>query len=74
MLSANQISHSSLQWKTHFGIVAYHYFFAVWMCPLDSLVSPGVEADSVAFGQFWNILFIFSGVMLNIRSFFTSMY
>ena len=42
-----------------------------WMCPFDSIASSGVEADSVAFDQFWNILLLFSDVMLTIRSFFT---
>ena len=41
------------------------------MCHFDSIVSSGVEVDSVAFGQFWNVLFLFSGVMLSVGAFFT---
>ena len=41
------------------------------MCPFDSIVSSGVEVDKVVFYQFWNVLRLFSSVMLSIRSFFT---
>ena len=45
--------------------------FSLWMCPFDSMVSSGYEVQSVAFSQFWNILLLFSDIMLSIRSFFT---
>ena len=48
-----------------------HYYFSLWMCPFDSIVSLGVEVDSVAFSQFWKVLFLFSGVMFSVRSFVT---
>ena len=44
------------------------------MCRLDPIVSSGVEVDDVAFDQFWNVLFLFSGFMLSIRSFFAIVY
>ena len=46
--------------------------FSPCMCPLESIVSSGAEVDSVVFGQFWNVLLLFSGVML--RSLFTITY
>ena len=36
----------------------------------DSIFSSGVEVDSVAFSQSWNVLLLFSDVTLSIRSFF----
>ena len=42
------------------------------MCPFDSIDSSGVEVDSVAFCQLWNVLFLFFGAMLSKRSFFSS--
>ena len=41
------------------------------MSHFDSIASSGGELESVAFGQFRNVLLLFSGVMLNVRSFFT---
>ena len=29
------------------------------------------EVDNVGYGQFWNVLLLFSGVILSIRSFLT---
>ena len=37
----------------------------------DSVVSLGFEPDNLAFDQFWNVLLLFSDVMLSIRLFFT---
>ena len=39
-----------------------YIIFPLCTCPFNSMASSGVEADSVAFGQFWNILLLFSGV------------
>ena len=41
------------------------------MCHLDSIVCLSVEVHNVPFEQFSNVLPQFSGVKLNIRSFFT---
>ena len=46
-------------------------FVSVWMCSFYAIVSLGVEVDSVAFSQFWNVLLLFSWAMLSIRSFST---
>ena len=41
------------------------------MCPFDSIVSLGFQVDSLAFGQLWKFLLLFSGAVLSIRLFFT---
>ena len=42
------------------------------MSPFHSIVSLGIEVDSVAFGQFWDVLLLFSGIMLSIKLYFLS--
>ena len=51
-----------------------------WFCPqlffplkvfFDSIVSLGIEVDNVSLDQFWNVLLLFSGVILSTRSLFT---
>ena len=44
------------------------------MCPCNLIVSLDVEINSGVFGQFWNVLLLFSDAMLSIRSFFTVLF
>ena len=69
-LSVDPISHSSLN-GTHYILVLSLINFFLWMCPFDPIGSSGIEVDKVAFDQFWNVLLLFSGDMLSIRSLFT---
>ena len=47
-------------------------FLHIWMCNFNSAVSLGVEPDKPLTG--YEILLLFSGVILSIRSFFTISY
>ena len=44
-------------------------FFLLWMCPFVSTVLFGCQQDDLAFDLIWNLLLLFSGIMLSIRLF-----
>ena len=48
----------------------YHWFFSIWMCHFNAMVSLGVKSDNTTFIQLWGVLLLFSGVILSKRSLF----
>ena len=42
-------------------------FLVIWINHYDSMVSLGAELDSQSFDYIWNVLLLFSGVVLSIR-------